>query len=266
MKKSYGIAVFALALLFGGIYGIAITVGMPTIAAQPTVFVPGQETNERIEALKLQIDKTAEYEKVYGCLEKDEKGRGPFFCGESKKKMDALHAELTAEMQKNQVRTPGEVAVVTANIREIAENPNLEVTFGGRFSNPYAEKTGKKIEYYGDNYNNIYSVDISTNRVVEFTDQTVNYNESVENTLTKVALKAQAEVYLTQHVSDFAEMKKTYVYTDFTKGDTKSDSVYFFRWDAPSKVNGEDMLPFVMIKLSPSGKLIGFSDTRILYK
>lgn len=266
MKKNYGIVVFVVAILLGGMYGVMLTVGKSTTAAQPAVFVPGQETNEKIEALKSQINKTAEYEKVYGCLEKDQNGNGPFWCGKSKTKMDALESELTAEIQKHQIRTPEIVAIVTANIREIAENPNLQVTFGGKFSNPYAEKTGKKVEHYGDSHNNVYSVDISTNRVVEFTDQTVNYNESVENTLTKIALKARAEAYLAQHVSDFAEVKKTYVYNDFAKGDTKSDSVYFFRWDAPSKVNGEDMLPFVMVKLSPSGNLVGFSDTRSLYK
>ncbi len=261
MKKNYGIAVFALALLFGGVYGIAITVGTPTTAAQPAVFVPGQETNERIEALKVQIDKTAEYEKVYGCLEKDKNGNGPFWCGKSKIKMDALESELTAEMQKHQIRTPELVAIVTANIREIAENPNLEVVFGGRFNNHYTEKIPKKVEYYKDNRNNTYSVDISTNKVVEFTDETI-IAESAGGALTKVALKARAEAYLAQHVSDFSEVKKIYIYEEGTKGGTLN----VFRWNAPAKVNGEDMLPFVMVKLSPSGKLIGFSDTRVLYK
>lgn len=266
MKKNYGIAVFVLALLFGGIYGVAITIGTPTTATQPVAFVPGQETNERIESLKLQIDKTAEYEKAYGCLEKDQNGRGPFWCGKSKIKMDVLESELTAEIRNHQIRTPEVIAVVTANIREITENPYLAVSFGGKFSNPYAEKSGKKIEHYGDGNNNIYTVDISTNKVVEFTDQTVKYNEPTEKTLPMGALKAQAESYLSRHVPDFADVKKTYVYSGFAKGDTKNDSVYFFRWDAPAKVNGEDMLPFVMVKLSPSGKLIGFSDTRSLYK
>lgn len=261
MKKKYGVVVPALALLSGGIYGIAITVGTPTTAAQPTVFVPGQETNEKIEALKLQIDKTAEYEKVYGCLEKDQNGNGPFWCGRSKIKMDTLESELTAEIQKHQIRNPEIIALVTANIREVTENPNLVVTFEGRFNNHYTEKIQKKVEYYKDNHNNTYSVDILTNKVVEFTDETI-IAESTENALTKGALKARAEAYLAQHVPDFADVKKTYVYEEGTKGSTLN----VFRWNAPIKVSGEDVLPFVMVKLSPSGKIIGFSDTRVLYK
>jgi hypothetical protein len=72
----------------------------------------------------------------------------------------------------------------------------------------------------------------------------------------KKVLRIKAEKYLEKHVSDFAEVKKTYILEQGGKGDPKGDSMYAFRWNAPAKVNDEDMLPYVMVRLTPSGKLL----------
>jgi hypothetical protein len=161
-------------------------------------------------------------------------------------------------------RNDQEIEKVKKHAREVTENTALELEYTGTFNSPYTEKKPKRVEYYKDTNNNQYVVDPTTNKIIDFTDERIN--EAPVKDLNTKSLRARAEAYLAKHVPDFAEVKKSFVFEEGAKGDPRGDSLYAFRWNAPALVNGEDMLPFVMVKLSPSGKIIGFSDTRSLYQ
>ncbi len=266
MHKKYkyiSVSVMILGMIVGGIWGMMLTIGQQSTAAQPKEFVAGSETNERIEQLKSELEKTAQYEMVYGCTENDQLGQ-KVFCGASKTKIDKLGQEIQNEILKQTKRSDRDIAEVKSKIKKIREDNSLTFEFQGKFTNPYTEKNNKKVEYYKDNKGIEYSVDPTTNEVIEFTDDSIR--EAKVKNIDMAGLRAKAEAYLQKNVADFDRVKKTFTFEGGGKGDSQGDSMIAFRWNAPEKVNGEEMVPFVMIKLSPSGKIIGFSDTRSLYK
>jgi hypothetical protein len=266
-KQQFAAMLMAVLIVLGGaIWGVVLSTGVPSEAkndAQQT-FVPGPKTNSRLEELSAQIDKTAQYELTYGCTQENKITKQKEFCGSSKDKMAKLEAEYNREYIKLNKRTDLDIEKVKKHAREVTENASLELEFTGTFNSPYTEKKPKRVEYYKDNNNNQYVVDPVTNKVIDFTDERIN--EAPVKDLNTKLLRSKAEAYLSKQVSDFAEIQKTYVFEEGGKGDPKGDSMYVFRWNAPAPVNGEDITPFIMVKLSPSGKIIGFSDTRSLYQ
>ncbi len=211
-------------------------------------------TFKTAEELRLELETVGQYELEHGCVQPD-----GGLCGDSRKRLDSLLAEYEAAKDREEARSSEVLKIVTANVRAMSENPSAEIIFQGTFDNPYTDVIPKKVEYYKDNRGIIYMVDPTTHAIVQFTDESVNDSS---NPLSEDQLKARAETYLSKYVPDFREMKKTYKYVELSKNAT----VRVFRWNAPERVNGEQRLPFVQIKLAPSGKLIGFNDTRILYK
>lgn len=261
-KKSFGavvIGIIAIGIFAGGVWGIYTTIGLVTQAKKQTTFTPGNETNTAIENLKSEIDATAKYELAHGCVKENEFGRSEF-CGKSKERMDALNNKLTKAVRKHEVRSAEEVAVVVKNIRNVAELPSLNVSFEARVSNPYTEKIKKDVEYYRDNKGTVYVVDPTTNKVVSFT-RNDRFKTAVNKKLTLEKLRMIAEKYFTKHIKDFEQVKREYKYEEGSKGD-----MYMFRYNARQKVNAEEMLPFVQVKLSAGGELVGFSDIRSLYQ
>jgi hypothetical protein len=259
-NKQIALGAVAMALLLGGVYGIFLTVGSnlsASVAVENPPFVAGTETNATIEQLSAELDAVTKYEMQHGTTKTDERGN-VVLTGKSKERVDALYKKWEDETLKLQVRTPAEVAKVKENIKAAAENPSLALEFKGKFNNVYTEKIQNKVETYVDGDGTIYTVNPKTNRVVEFTH---NFVTDGNGALSKTALRARAEAYLAKNVPDFSDVKKTYM---FEEG-SKSGTMNVFRWNAPAKVGDEEMLPFVMVKLAPNGKLIGFSDTRSLY-
>ena len=211
-------------------------------------------TFKTAEELRLELEATGKYELEHGCVQPD-----GGLCGDSRKRLDSLLAEYETARSREEARSPEVMKAVTANIRTMSENPLTELVFQGTFDNPYTEVIPKQVEYYKDNRGIIYLVDPATHAIVQFTDESVNDSS---NPLSEDQLRARTETYLSKYVTDFTEMKKTYNYVEASR----SATVVVFRWNAPERVNGEQRLPFVQVKLAPSGKLIGFNDTRILYK
>lgn len=210
------------------------------------------------EQLGIELEAAGEYELKYGCTQLDTYGRLAL-CGDSRKRIDMLEAEYQAARSREEARSQADMDIVTSNIRAMSENPNAEIILQGRFNNPYTDVIKKKVEYYKDDRGIIYLVDPDTLAIVQFTDESVNDST---NPLSMNQLRERAEAYLIKHVPDFIEMKEVYKSEEGMKGST----MVVFRWNALERVNGEQRLPFVQIKLAPNGRLIGFSDTRILYK
>jgi len=168
--------------------------------------------------------------------------------------------ELTDKIRAEEIRSPEEIKIVESNIRAITNNPDLELSFKSRVSNPYTNVIVHKVEYYEDEKGTQYIIDSETNKVVAFT-----YNDHFvvedKNKLPNETLKAKAEALLSKNVENFAEVKDNFKLEEGSKGD-----MYVLRYDAKDKVTGEDMLPFVQVKLATDGRLIGFSDIRNLYR
>ncbi|MDQ3014620.1 MAG: hypothetical protein M3Q73_02040 [bacterium] len=268
-KQQWLAMVMAVLVVLGGaIWGVVLTTGSPSLAKSDVpgqeVFVPGPKVSARLQDLSQQMEKTAQYELAYGCTEDHPITKEKILCGESVVKMKKIEDEYNKEYIKINKRSDQEIAKVKAHARQVTENPSLELEFTGTFNSPYTEKKPKRVEYYRDSNGSEYTVDPTTNKVVEFTDTTA-VEQPVKN-LNVAALKEKVEKYLYKNISDFDQVKKTFIYEEGGKGDPAGDAMYAFRWNAPSRINGEDVPPYIMVRVTPSGKLIGFSDTRSLYK
>jgi hypothetical protein len=252
MAKTRILGILAFGFVVGGAWGLALTFGSVTQAVQTSVPMT-------VKVLQAEIEQTAKNELANGCMETDEHGR-TLFCGSSKEKMEALHTQIMTAIRAGKIRSADQVAVVENNIKTMTENPSLDLRFDTAVSNPYTEKSDVKVEYYKDAQDTMYMVNPATNKVLAFT-----YNKLFQvpagQKLSIEELRSRADDYLTKHVEDFDQVKKEYTFEESSKGD-----VYAFRYSAPEKVNGEGMLPFVQVKLSAAGELVGFSDIRSLFK
>jgi len=244
--------VLALGLVLGAVWGLTLTLGSATQAQT-------SQAPMSVEALKAQIEQTAQEELANGCLEKNEFGRD-VFCGSSKEKMDALHDQIQAAIRAETIRSADQVEAVKSNIREMVGSPSLDLRFDAAVSNPYTEKNDVKVEYYKDAAGTMYMVNPATNKVLAFTFNKV-FQVSADKKLSVEELRSKADAYLTKHVDGFAQVKSEYTLEEGSKGD-----VHVFRYNAPKAVGGEDMIPFVQVKLSAAGELVGFSDIRSLFQ
>ena len=75
-------------------------------------------------------------------------------------------------------------------------------------------------------------------------------------------LRSKAEGFLEQKVEGFDQIKTSYSSREMSKPGNMS---YAFRWEAKSVPQGEEMVPFVQVVLSPAGDVMSFNDTRSLY-
>ncbi len=254
----------ALIIAGGALWGAVVSFGTATRAAKDEVKAPGALTNARIESLKGDLDKAMQYELLYGCTELNSH-KQKVLCGASKDKIATLEKELTQEILKHQMRSSMDVEKVKNHIRKVSENVTDEIFFDGTAENPYTENSKKRVEYYKNAKGTTFLVDPTINKVVEFTDESIGRpgNETQKGkALSVVNIKKRAEKYLADVVTDFNDVKKTYISEEANKG----DSLFVFRWNAPQKIGDEGMLPFVMVKLAPDGTIVGFSDTRSLYQ
>lgn len=263
-KKNYligaGILAVAAGLAIGMAGGFQASKANPASAATQTI--PGPLTNEKIESLKADLDKVAQYEMEYGCTTTDKFGRKEF-CGESKQKVDALHDQLATEVRKLQERDPAAVAAVVSNIRQLTGDSNLAVEFNSSAANPYTVDSQVRIEQYRDSKGFVYLVNPATNKVVQMgpgPDSKIQFAAAPR--LSTDELRNKAEAFLEQKVEDFDQIKISYSSKEMSKPGNMS---YAFRWEAKSVPQGEELAPFVQVVLSPAGDVMSFNDTRSLY-
>lgn len=249
--KMGSLIVLFFGLILGGIWGFVLTNGRATRANQQPI--------SHVDALRMEIDNTAKQEFDKGCVKQDSFGN-PIFCGESKLKIDNLNNQILEANRAEKIRSTEEVAAVKNNIRTITGKHDIEINFDNRVNNPYTKIKKHDVEYYRDSKDTMYMVDPATNKVVAFT-----YNDhfitAPDKKLSKNKLREIARAYLTKHAEGFDLIEKTYILEEGLKGD-----MYVLRYNAPKSVEGEDMVPFVQVKLSVGGELIGFSDIRSLYR
>jgi hypothetical protein len=263
-KKNYligaGILAVAAGLAIGLADGFQASKANPASAAEQTV--PGPLTSEKIESLKANLDKVAQYEMAYGCTTADKFGRKEF-CGESKQKVDALHDQLAAEVRKLQERDPAAVAAVVSNIREFTGDSNLSVEFNSSAANPYTTGNQVRIEQYRDSKGFIYLINPAANKVIQMgpgPDSKIQFADTPR--LSTGELRSKAEAFLEQKIEGFDQIKANYSSREMSKPGNMS---YAFRWEAKSVPQGEELAPFVQVVLSPAGDVMSFNDTTSLY-
>ena len=261
VNKKYitGAGIFVAAAGFVLIGGLQISKGNAVSAAVQTDAPP---TSEKIESLKTSLDKTAQYELAHGCTTTDQFGRKEF-CEESKQKVDSLHAQLVTEIRKLEQRSALAIAAVTANIRTLAGDPALEVSFDSTASDPYTAGGGVRIEQYRDAKGFVYLVNPADNKVIQMgpgPGSKIEFTVSPKLSLDK--LRAKAENFLAEKIDGFNQVKADFKYREMSKPGNMS---YAFRWEAKSVPQGEELAPFVQVVLSPAGDVMSFNDTRSLY-
>lgn len=262
-KKNYliGAGIVAVVGLAIGIAG-GFQAGKASPASAAIQTVPGPLTNEKIESLKTDLDKVAQYELAYGCTTTNQFGRKEF-CGESKQKVNALHDQLAAEVRKLQERDSASVAAVVSNIRILTGDSNLSVTFDSSAANPYTVGSSQRIEQYRDSKGFVYLVNPATNKVIQMgpgPDSKIQF--AAEPRLSLDQLRSKAAAFLKEKAEGFDQVKASYSRREMSKPGNAS---YAFRWEAKSIPAGEEMAPFVQVVLSPSGEVMSFNDTRSLY-
>lgn len=263
MAKKYIIGAGTVAIMAGLAIGIIWGFGSSKgdISSAEKSSIPGPHTNEKIEALKTELDKVTQYEMAYGCVEQNEYSQD-VLCGDSKVRVEAIHKQLVDEWKKLEQRSPEAAAAAMSNIRKLTDKPSLEIIFNGTSANPYTNNK-KRIEFYQDSDGMEYLINPSTNKVVQFGPGPNSKIKFVQSSrFTEQDLKKKAEAFLSEHIADFNQIKADFVYRQLSKPGGTS---YAFRWEAKTKPAGEDVAPFVQVVLSPAGEVMSFNDIRSLY-
>lgn len=262
-----GALTLVLGLAIGIMSGFSLSRGEQTKAENEKSAMPivGVFTNEKIEALKAELEKISEYESAYGCTISG-KASQLEFCGESKKKVDNVHQLLIEEVQKLELanRSEKDIAMVKASIQLFTGSLASEISFQGTSANPYTN-TKQRIEHWADAKGFDYWVNPVTNNIVQFgpgPDSKIAFERNGEKSLSELELQKIAEAYLAKNIANFAQVKAGFSYSAMSK---PGNVTHAFRWEAKSRTQGEDMSPFVQVALSPIGEVMSFTDTRSLY-
>jgi len=189
-------------------------------------------------------------------------------CEHYNQRFDQQRAELLDTIHRLQIekKSPTAIAAATAGIREMAENPSLEVKITNILSNPYIHN-GKRVDEYTATNGMKYLINAETNKVVEFAFSPTPPQEApyrMTPQISRAQQKQKAEAFLTRHVSNFNQIKNSdnFTYTESFKDNT----ITAFRWDSKEKLPGGDMVPFIQVVMSPAGDVMSFNDTRSLYQ
>lgn len=259
-KNKVLVPLLATGLVVGGAAGLYATYSYQVHAEKgiPAITQSGVQTSKVVESIQNELDRATEEERLHGCITKDKLGN-QIFCGKSKERLDALHQELIEQIAKEQFRGESVRIEVEKSAREVAENDSIRLAFERNVGNPYNDKSNKRVEFYIDERGIEYMADAATNKVIQFTNEKINLTPAGKP-LNSDELKTRAGEYLALHVADFQSVQKQYTYEEGSK-----DGMHVFRWNASSSVESADQ-PFVMVKLTSDGRIIGFSDTRSLYE
>ncbi len=217
---------------------------------------------ERIADLQKQLTIAKQEELETGCVQKDEQGQVKY-CGPSKERISRLERQLADEIEKSHHPDATRLSAVTTLIRELQNDPTLQLTFETRTRSPYAEGPSQ-VETYRDNKGVVYEIDLYSIQIVQFgpgPNSDIGYHTSPK--LSTEQLRQRAEDFASKYVSNFDKIRTTFNLTETTKTD-QSLTVSFFRWDAKEIPTGDQQKPFVQLGLSPAGDIVSFTNT-VLY-
>jgi len=221
-------------------------------------------TNPTIEALKAELERVTQEELTTGCVEWDPRLEQRILCGESQVRVDAVHERLVEEIRKLEQREPEAMAAAIANIRTLAEDASLEVRFEGSSANPYNNR--KRIEFYVDEKGVAYWINLENNEIVNVDFSGSRVPIRVTPRLGQEELRAIAEGFLAEHVSNFEQFKAEYQHRilDCREG----EDFCTFRWekDKAAYTVKNEMPPFVQVIVSVAGEIAGFTNTQSLYE
>lgn len=264
LKAIVVVVVFGFGIL-GGIWLVQRSPGPIQAGVNAETTLGDRPTNPTIEALKAELERVTQEELTTGCVEWDPRLGQQVFCGESQARVDAVHERLVEEIRKLEQREPEAMAVAIANIRAMVEDASLEVRFEGSSANPYNNR--KRIEFYVDEKGVAYWINPENNEIVNVDFSGSRVSIQVTPRLGQEELRAIAEGFLAEHVSNFEQVKAEYQHRIL---DCRGEEEEFctFRWekDKAAYTVKNEMPPFVQVTVSVAGEIAGFTNTQSLYE
>ncbi len=210
-----------------------------------------------IQALQAELDRVTHEELAHGCVETDLHGQ-KVLCGASKSKVDSLMQQLMDAMRQAGRPDPEALAQAMANIRDMMDDPALQLTFRAAVPNPDAAG-GRMMVTFVDDKGRYYQVDGPSSTVIQFGPLPSQGLPSNSPHSPAGNLREIAEAWLSKHIANFPQVQETFSYSEGSKGTTAA-----FRWDAPSASPAAGMPAFVQVVLTTDGAIVSFQDTRVL--
>ncbi len=218
---------------------------------------------ERIADLKKQLADAKQYELDNGCVQKNSEGEF-IYCGQSQERINSLERQLADEIEKSHHPDATRLSAVTTLVRELQNDPALQLTFQTRTRSSYAEGPSQ-IETYRDSKGVVYEIDLYSTQIVQFgpgPNSDIVYHATPK--LSMEQLRQRAEDFASKYVSNFTQIRATFNLTETTKAD-QSLTVSFFRWEAKEIPVGDQQKPFVQVGLSPAGDIVSFTNTTLYH-
>lgn len=248
---------FKKALLLSG--AAMLLIGATALAAsQPQS--PMVPSPAKVKQLVARLNDVVRQELAGGCLQDDGRGNKKF-CGDSRKKVAAAHAEA-AEADDRLRSRPAELrGGAEGNIRRFRGRNDLALTYQATSSNPYRDD-GAVIETYVDDETNEYWIDPATDLLVQMgpaaSADPAPHKTRPEDRLPVADLRNAALALLEANVPSFAGRRSSLHPLE----DNKNREIYFFRWDDfSSPLKESELPPFVQAAFYADGRLASFTDT-----
>jgi hypothetical protein len=256
MTKKYALIILCVIVLGAVIFGIykELDKGKKSLVSEVAekqkiadaipVWLKG---NKDVQKIQDDLNTLADYRAEYGCM--TAAPNEVVECEHYNQRFDQQFANLQDTVHRLQIENKSQIAIAaaTANIKDLAEDQSLQVTFTDIRDNLYTGD-GKNVDIYRDSKGMEYSVNPATNKVVSFSfSPTPPQGSPYRMTphLSRDQIWQKAEAYLSKHVSDFGKIKNSsdFIYTE----SSKDGLVHAFRWEANTKPAGEDIPPFIQL-------------------
>lgn len=195
-----------------------------------------------------------------GCVEDDGHG-GTQACGESKRRLDAMHDDVVHAHDQAVARPHDQRSRAIEAIRAFRKDARLSPTYRSTSPNPYKDG-GHAIETYVDDHGNEYWIDPADDTLVQVGPGAGMHSAArktrAETRLAVPELRTIAVGVVTEQVPDFTSRRSTLHPLE----DHKDRELYFFRWDDFSQPAKESELPpFVQVGIRADGTVVSFTNT-----
>ncbi|MDY6994335.1 MAG: hypothetical protein SVR94_17255 [Pseudomonadota bacterium] len=243
MKSKLG---FALLLI------ISILV-LPTFLTSNKLVSAATQGDEQktIAELLQDYEDALQYELEYGDtqeIDDTETDVKKILVGESQEKMDQLWAETLEKINALQYRPAEERSGAIAVINQVT---NADVEFTDHSRTPYNPSAEIEVYESGDY---IFQVDVASEEIIKMwiKDQR---NFSVDAKYSKDVLVKLAQ----EHVNILSP--KVNLETLILSTQDKTNEVYFFRWEDPTRKTTDGMTAFIQVAISRAGDLLNYENT-----
>jgi len=152
--------------------------------------------------------------------------------------------------------TPADKTEAIASIRKFLGEPGLTLT-ATELTNMINSPDGNlQVWRYEDAGGRSYFIDAVTNRLVQI-DPPPGFGHPSQVLYSATALENEAERLMTENMPEFLDLRAGLVYT----ANSKSGTIYFFRWDDPNATGFKMNRPFAQVALAVDGTMVSYYNT-----